>query len=106
MENGELRILEIVEKKIDGLREEFRLMRTEVLTSFMQHDASDNKRFAELFDHMNDFRTWQAVEQHKDKEEIGDHTRWHNWQIALFGLIGLLASAVIGAATAHIIGPH
>jgi hypothetical protein len=46
MNDSELHILEIIDKKSYGLRED---SRTEFQAQFMRHDASDNERFAELF---------------------------------------------------------
>lgn len=117
MDNGDLRNLERELGRLVGLMEGFgREMRTmredsarreaNFIAAVAEHDKRDDERFAANGrEHETMNRALVLLQQH-DAQDDTSGLKWHNWRLAIFGLIGLVASAVIGAATAHIIGPH
>lgn len=92
MNDGELSLLRLIDQKIDRLQ-----------TSFDRHDESDDRRFATQDTRIQALEMADLVNRERDNTERLKETRWHNWQIGLLGVIGVIAAAVISSVlTAHL----
>jgi hypothetical protein len=96
MNDSELRILEIIDKKIDGLREDMRDSRTEFQTQFMRHDASDNERFAELFQRLRPLEIAAGIQEHMEQQETETEHRKDGWAVARVGAFAAVLGGVGG----------
>lgn len=99
MNDGELRVLEYVRSQIDGVREDIRDMRSELLAVFMRHDASDNERFAELFSRMRPLEIAVDVQKDRDQRETQEEHRKHGYAVARIGAV----AAVLGGGGAELL---
>lgn len=107
MNDGELRILEYVSGQIDGLRADIREWRQADAEWKRDHAQTDRGNFGEIFRRLKPLEDGHAVQEHQVSEDRLDKTRWDAWQIALLGVLGVIAAGIVSAVlTARLMGGH
>jgi hypothetical protein len=109
--DGELRILAIVEQKLDALRRDFSDYRTEsrehrdiIRDRLDEHSERDERQFAEIFRRLRPLEIAEGVQEHRDVQATTERAEGHAWRIALLTVLGLLASGAVGALFEHLWG--
>lgn len=84
---------------IKEVREAVKDMRGEMQTTFMRHDESDNRRFAELFERLRPLEITHALFHRGEEQDAEEAHRAHGWAVTRMLTIGTL----IGGAGAELL---
>ena len=83
---------------IREVREDIKDLRDEMQTTFMRHDESDNRRFAELFERLRPLEITHALFHRGEEQETEAEHKKHGYAVARIGAI----AAVLGGGGAEI----